>query len=209
MYISLMISFKELRLLPNMLTLSRIVFLPLLYALFFLERLAAFLTLYVVIGMTDMLDGFLARRLSMVTKTGQFLDSFADIFFNFSTAFFLMYRVPRITQEHIALISVMVVLGIAYLIIALVKFGHVHFIHTNLFRIAGVGIYACFVFSFFFEPIILTRIVIILLILSTIESILIYLIFGEVDADVRYITHLRREGRIESKKGSGTAGEDG
>ncbi len=187
-----MISYKELKLLPNILTLSRIVFLPPLYMLFFLEHLKAFLLLYVIIGMTDMLDGVIARRLGMVTKTGQFLDSFADIFFNFSTAFFLIYRVPRITQEHITLIVILALLGIVYFIVAMVKFGHVHFIHTNLFRAAGVGIYLCFVLSFFVEPIMFTRVVIVLLIFSFIESILIYLIFGEVDADVRYIARLRR-----------------
>lgn len=183
-----MIDFRELKLLPNLLTLSRIVLLPVLYLLFFLERITVFLVLYMLAGMTDMADGLIARRMGLVTRTGQFLDSVADIAFNFSTALFLVWRIPRISQEHVVLLAVLLMLGIVYLVLTAVKFGRFHFLHTNLFRAAGVAIYVLFVISFFVEPIFLSRIVILLLIFSFAESILICLIYGEVDPDVRYIT---------------------
>ncbi len=192
-YHTSMIELKELRLLPNMLSLSRILFLPLLYTLFFLEHVAAFLMLYAVIGVTDMLDGLIARKMGLISRTGQFLDSLADICFNLSTAFFLVRRIPRISQEYIHLLTVLVLLGIVYLAITLVKFRRVHFIHTNLFRTAGVCIYVCFIISFFIEPIFFSRLVMLLLILSFVESILICLIYGEVDPDIRYITRIKNQ----------------
>lgn len=188
----MMIDKQEIKLLPNMLSLSRILLLPVLYVFFFLRWYRIFLASYLILGVTDMLDGYLARKLRMVTKTGQFLDSIADICFNFSTAFFLFTRFPRISQEHMHLIIITFVIGIIYLVIAFVKFGKVRFIHTNLFRVTGVCIYACFVISFFIEPLYFSRIVLVLLKLSFIESILIYLLYGDVDPDVRHLIRAAR-----------------
>jgi cardiolipin synthase (CMP-forming) len=67
--------------LPNLLTLSRIFAVPLLVALLWdagwLGYLAAFL-LYSIAGITDYLDGYLARAQGTVSKLGIFLDPIAD-----------------------------------------------------------------------------------------------------------------------------------
>lgn len=68
--------------LPNILTLSRILGVPLLVALMWYPGwtpgwLAAFI-LYCVIGITDYLDGYLARAQGAVSKLGIFLDPIAD-----------------------------------------------------------------------------------------------------------------------------------
>ncbi|MHA1571206.1 MAG: CDP-diacylglycerol--glycerol-3-phosphate 3-phosphatidyltransferase, partial [Alphaproteobacteria bacterium] len=68
--------------LPNLLTVSRIVVIPLLVAAFALlpRELADWtaFSLFVVAGLTDWLDGFLARRWSMTSSFGEFLDPVAD-----------------------------------------------------------------------------------------------------------------------------------
>jgi cardiolipin synthase len=67
--------------LPNLLTLSRILAVPLLVALLWepgwLGYVVAFL-LYSVAGITDYLDGYLARAQGTVSKLGIFLDPIAD-----------------------------------------------------------------------------------------------------------------------------------
>lgn len=67
--------------LPNLLTLSRIAAVPFLVALLWdagwLGYLVAFI-LYVVVGLTDYLDGYLARAQGAVSKLGIFLDPIAD-----------------------------------------------------------------------------------------------------------------------------------
>lgn len=68
--------------LPNLLTLSRIVAVPLLVALLWWPRWEAgfgiaFLV-YCLMGVTDYLDGYLARAQGTVSKLGQFLDPIAD-----------------------------------------------------------------------------------------------------------------------------------
>jgi len=67
--------------LPNTLTLFRIACIPLLVLLlFFPHRETSFLAALVfgLASISDLLDGFLARRRQMVTVLGQFLDPLAD-----------------------------------------------------------------------------------------------------------------------------------
>lgn len=68
--------------LPNMLTLSRIVAMPLLVALMWFPGweagyLSAF-ALYCLMGITDYFDGYLARAQGAVSRLGIFLDPIAD-----------------------------------------------------------------------------------------------------------------------------------
>jgi cardiolipin synthase len=67
--------------LPNLLTLSRIVVIPLLVGAFYLDKpLANFLAcaLFTAAALTDFLDGYLARSWDQVTRFGRFLDPIAD-----------------------------------------------------------------------------------------------------------------------------------
>lgn len=67
--------------LPNILTLSRIVIIPLLLASLYLPgKLASWvpLGLFVAAGITDFLDGYLARLYGQTSKLGRFLDPVAD-----------------------------------------------------------------------------------------------------------------------------------
>ena len=68
--------------LPNLLTLSRIVTVPLLVALLWWPQweggYAAAFVLYCLMGVTDYFDGYLARAQGAVSKLGVFLDPIAD-----------------------------------------------------------------------------------------------------------------------------------
>ena len=68
--------------LPNILTLSRIVTVPLLVALLWYPGwvlgYALGFALYCLMGVTDYFDGYLARAQGTVSKLGQFLDPIAD-----------------------------------------------------------------------------------------------------------------------------------
>lgn len=67
--------------LPNILTLSRIVVIPLVVGLFYIpgewSQWTA-CTLFVLAAVTDWFDGFLARRWNQVSALGRFLDPIAD-----------------------------------------------------------------------------------------------------------------------------------
>ncbi len=68
--------------LPNLLTLSRIVMVPLLVGLLWQPQWTAgyaiAFVLYCLMGVTDYLDGYLARAQGAVSRLGAFLDPIAD-----------------------------------------------------------------------------------------------------------------------------------
>lgn len=68
--------------LPNALTISRITVSPVIFILLLYRpgRFMSFLSalVFALAAMTDFLDGYLARRLNMITPLGKFLDPLAD-----------------------------------------------------------------------------------------------------------------------------------
>ena len=67
--------------LPNLLTLSRILAVPILVFLLWRPSpvdYAVTFVLYCVVGLTDYLDGYLARAQGLTSRLGQFLDPIAD-----------------------------------------------------------------------------------------------------------------------------------
>ena len=82
--------------LPNKLTLARIICTPICVAVImlksvpFTDLIGAFL--FLVIAITDMLDGKIARKYNLITNFGKFLDPLADKFLVVGTYLALIYR---------------------------------------------------------------------------------------------------------------------
>jgi CDP-diacylglycerol--glycerol-3-phosphate 3-phosphatidyltransferase len=72
---------KDLRTIPNVITLLRIVLLWVSVVLYFYVSRSVGIALAIVAGVTDYLDGYLARRLKLVTRLGEILDQFCDLCF--------------------------------------------------------------------------------------------------------------------------------
>jgi cardiolipin synthase len=67
--------------LPNLLTLSRILAIPLIVATFYIPGKTIHwvaVAIFIVAAITDFLDGYVARRSKMVSELGRFLDPIAD-----------------------------------------------------------------------------------------------------------------------------------
>lgn len=82
--------------LPNILTLSRMVMIPLFALFFYIEFTAHYfvaLAVFALAALTDLLDGKIARKYSLVTNLGKFLDPIADKAL-VATAFILMLTRP-------------------------------------------------------------------------------------------------------------------
>lgn len=67
--------------LPNKLTLSRIIMIPIFIALFYIPftgHYFAAVAVFAIASLTDLLDGKIARKYNLVTNLGKFLDPIAD-----------------------------------------------------------------------------------------------------------------------------------
>ncbi len=170
---------------PNLLSLSRIVFLPLLYLFLFARWPLPLFISFSILGSTDLFDGMVARKFNLITEIGKNLDTLADAFFVFSTAFFILYLYPGVMRDNLyLLIPLFTLFGIS-LLIPLIKFRKLMVLHTNMMRFSVVLVYFTFLSSFFIDITILLSIVIVSFMIGIIELIAIYLRFGDVDLDTR------------------------
>ena len=88
---------KDLFSIPNLLSYIRILLVPLI--MFFYIEKANYLVAGIIIalsGITDVLDGIIARKFNMVTDFGKFVDPFADKLTQFALIVCLILRYPII-----------------------------------------------------------------------------------------------------------------
>ena len=64
--------------LPNLLTAARLALAPYLFFLMFRHQYRAIIPLFILIGVSDVADGFLARRFDASSRLGAYLDPIAD-----------------------------------------------------------------------------------------------------------------------------------
>lgn len=63
---------------PNMLTISRFVFIPFIFGAIVNKYYIAAFVFLTVSGLTDVLDGFIARKFNFITNFGKLIDPLAD-----------------------------------------------------------------------------------------------------------------------------------
>jgi phosphatidylglycerophosphate synthase len=176
--------------LPNILSLSRIVLLPLLFLLLYSGNSHLFLAFYILIGSTDFWDGYLARKLNLKSSLGKTLDSIADLFFYISSAYFLYFLFPDIILANQYYLMVFFsLLGLSFLISG-VLFRKPVMMHTRLLRLNGALVYLVVITSFWFDTTYFVRATILSYLVGFSEEILIFLFFGHVDPDTKSIFHL-------------------
>ncbi len=108
--------------LPNMLTLSRIVAIPLVVACFWLDRGWAqwlSMALFVAAAVTDWFDGYFARRYHQISRFGRFLDPIAD---KLLVAAALVMLVDNSTLTGVNVLAALIILAREILVSGLREF---------------------------------------------------------------------------------------
>lgn len=89
---------------PNQITFSRFVLLLPLWLTALLELRTAFAAFFLLAGLTDILDGYTARKLNQTTHFGAAFDSFVDNLIGLSMIFWAFLLLPDLIREHLTLI---------------------------------------------------------------------------------------------------------
>ena len=175
--------------LPNILSAARI---PLSLLLLALKPFSApFTAVYLTCGITDALDGWLARKLRAESDFGARLDSAADLTF-FVAAFYAFVSAFKIPAVILIWASAIIVMRIAGLFIAFRKFGTWAALHTNAFRTTGF-LFFCFpLFAWALDTLTAGVILCGLAMLATGEEIYINVRSPELDPDISGAPELRR-----------------
>src|SRR4030042_4808449 len=120
---------------PNPLSASRIVFLPLLYVFAVSRMEIPCVIAYALIGATDCLDGIAARRLNQRSAFGKTLDSIADLPFFISSAFFMAWLHMQYLKPNMLLLYIMFgSLGLSFVVSA-IRCGKPILMHTFLLKL--------------------------------------------------------------------------
>ena len=100
---------------PNLLTLFRMALIPVVVALYFIPVAGVYVTaVFLLAGLTDWLDGYLARRLDQTSPFGAFLDPVAD---KLVVAVVLVLLVSdgdvlaRVVSQKLFIVAVAVIMG--------------------------------------------------------------------------------------------------
>jgi len=97
---------------------------------------STFWVLYIVCGISDMADGWLARKLKCVTRTGALLDSLADICFVACCAWQIL-PILELPQWLWLWAGVIVAMKVVNQLSALVMYGRCCFPHTLANKVTG------------------------------------------------------------------------
>lgn len=122
----------------NIITISRIIFSILL--LFITKESNLFIILYILCGVSDVLDGFVARALHTESEKGAMLDSLADLIF---AAVYVLRVLPDFSlllYEFIWII-IIAIIKIVIIISASIKRKKFYIEHTFLNKLTGILIF--------------------------------------------------------------------
>jgi phosphatidylglycerophosphate synthase len=102
----------------NAVTLSRALLIAPIFAFLWLGRPTAALALYIVAALTDIFDGWLARRLRQSSEFGAQLDAVVDNFFSLAILGFLTLAYPGLVTRQWLAVAVLFGGPVAYLVVS-------------------------------------------------------------------------------------------
>ena len=176
---------------PNIITVFR--FFGTFVILFLAPLMPSYLLIYTATGMTDLLDGFIARKTNTTSPLGERLDSIADLcFYTVSLIKLLPVLVSVLPQYIWILVAVILLLRIVSYIIAAIKFHRFASHHTLLNKITGIFVFAIPYFLLTKFGMIFCLLVCFIGILSTVEDLYIHIFSTEYNENIKFAFKIRR-----------------
>jgi CDP-diacylglycerol--glycerol-3-phosphate 3-phosphatidyltransferase len=174
--------------LPDWLSVYRILSAPFLITLIFFDYRIAFGVLLLISFLTDAVDGFLARKMNIVTQRGAQLDSIGDaVTFIIALGAVIKFE-TNFLLNHLVLIGIAFGLYIFQLFLAYWRYGMPSSFHTYLAKLTVVVQAFFLVYLCLFDVNLwLFYTAIILSIIEAIEEIILIFLFSKWVANVKGI----------------------
>ena len=161
---------------PNMITMARIVAIPVLLVAIYMGEERFFAWLFFISLVSDIIDGLVARIFKMASKLGALLDSSADAMLSIVAIIGLLaFRMPFL-KEHAIILSIAITADILIIPCCLFRYGRLPSFHSYLSRITAYSqgfmllcIFAGFYPLWLFYPMIAV---------SLIASLEVYILMG-------------------------------
>ena len=133
--------------LPNAISIIRILLVPVFFVLFYQSNQPLFIFTYVLAGISDFLDGYLAKKLNATSPLGHFLDTLADFPFYIGSLWLIFEGTPGSLQENHGWIWFLFFLNILMIGLTAIVRRKLYFEHTELFRIMSAVMFVMVLLS--------------------------------------------------------------
>ena len=132
---------KSLLTIPNAICIVRIALAPVLYHLLLQQKTTTVLILLALVGLSDALDGFLARMLKQKTEFGAMLDSIADyVYYGFFAWWFLITWHASVVVFIPFILMPILLISAAYALMFL-RFQKIAFLHLYSSKLTSAVAY--------------------------------------------------------------------
>lgn len=172
------------KLVPNFISFSRIIF---SLTLIFLRPLStAFYTIYIICGLSDIIDGYIARKTGEVSNFGARLDSMADMVMD-CILIFILYPIISPSTEIIIWIVLIAVVRLISIRVAFKKYKTFASIHTYGNKITGIALFMFPMLISYASINVLIYIICFMASISAIEELVIQLTSSELKVNRKSI----------------------
>lgn len=176
----------------NAISVTRLLMVPVLLALAFLGLRHAFVAVLAACFASDVLDGFLARRLGIASPLGAALDSWGDFAVYMSLPLCAWWLMPQVLAHNAWFFAAAALSVLVPALVAFARFGHASSYHTVLVKVAAVLVGGTLLALFAGFPDWAFRAAVPVSVLAAAEEIAITLLLREPRSNVRSVLHVLR-----------------
>jgi CDP-diacylglycerol--glycerol-3-phosphate 3-phosphatidyltransferase len=175
---------------PNILSISRIILSPIIF--FTNDNKFVLFFVLIIIGFTDVLDGYIARKYKKQTIIGSWLDSVSDfVFYILLVIYTIIFEFDMIIRikYYVIIISGLKLLTV---IISIFKYKKLGFLHTFGNKFTGIMLFIGFCIYILLENRIFIYIGLIISIISSMEEIIITIIENKYEENIKGIWEIKK-----------------
>lgn len=184
---------------PNLLSVLRMLLVPVLLALAWVGATGLFLVCLVLSFATDVLDGWTARRLGLTTQLGAKLDSWADLLTHSALLLCTWWLRPDFVRQELLAIAIAAASYFPPIVVGLVKYRRLISYHTRLVKLAACAVGVTLVLVFLGGPSLPFRVAVVLVVLASIEELAMTLVLPSWQADVPTLLHALRRAETRAR----------
>lgn len=139
----------------------------------------AFFTIYLVCGISDVLDGYIARKTHTTSKLGEKIDSIADLIM-IMVLMYVLYPIINLTVQIIVCIVIIVIIRAVSMMVVFWKYQTLGILHSYGNKITGLVLFFFPLSLAFVQPDMLLYLICVVASISAIEELFIHLLSREL-----------------------------
>ncbi len=187
---------SSIRHLPNLISAARIVSVPVLVVLAFLNKEETFKWLFLAALLSDIADGLIARSLNVTSALGTKLDSIGDALLTVAAIYGIVVFHQEFVNNYMTWFAVVAGLWVLTILISFLRYGRLASFHSFALRVGAyaLGIFVMVLFLWGFNPLIFFAAVIIS-VLAYLEVLVLYWLLPDWTPNVRGVYWILRKQR--------------